>query len=162
VVFLGYTVCYTNKTDCHDIAEILLKVLLKTITTNPQLVSLIVLQINRSNSVKIQIPESTTTVSDVRVSRPLVFCVVICWPLFVPLSFLMLPLYCLSFFNVRLLITPFVFSNLQHLNIQKVIRCRQSKKDREYYRKRRKKAIKKQRSIKHHTENKILGNTNLT
>jgi hypothetical protein len=50
----------------------------------------------------------------------------------------------------------------KHLNIQKVIRCRQSKKDREYYRKRRKKAIKKQRSIKHHTENKILGNTNLT
>ena len=32
--------------------------------------------------------------------------------MFVPLSFLMLPLYCLSFFNVRLLITPFVFSNL--------------------------------------------------
>jgi hypothetical protein len=30
----------------------------------------------------------------------------------------------------------------KHLNIQKVIRCRQSKKDREYYRKRRKKAIK--------------------
>jgi hypothetical protein len=31
----------------------------------------------------------------------------------------------------------------KHVNIQKVIRCRQSKKDREYNRKRRKKAIEK-------------------
>jgi hypothetical protein len=111
-------------------------------------------------------------VSSFRVSRPLVFCVVICRPLLVPLSFFMLPLYRLSFFNLRLLITSLFFSNFlvrfvlldrlfffpmklrhfdvsqiyvimlifvyeKHLSIQRVIRCRQSKKDREYNRKRR-------------------------
>ena len=36
-VFLGTPVSSTNKTDCHDIAEMLLKVALSTITPNSQL-----------------------------------------------------------------------------------------------------------------------------
>ena len=41
----------------------------------------------------------------VRVTRSLVFCVVLCRSLFVILAFFFFPLYCLSFFDLRLLIT---------------------------------------------------------
>ena len=43
----------------------------------------------------------------VRVSRSLVLCVMFCILLFVLLSFFFWPLRCLSFFDVRILITPF-------------------------------------------------------
>jgi hypothetical protein len=46
--------------------------------------------------------------SEVRVARPLVLCVVFCRSLFVHMSLFIWPLYCLSFFNVRLLITSLV------------------------------------------------------
>jgi hypothetical protein len=39
-------ISYTNKTDRHDIAEILLKVALNTITLNPQLVVPIINSLN--------------------------------------------------------------------------------------------------------------------
>ena len=43
-------------------------------------------------------------------------CVVLCKSLFVPLSFFLWPLYCLSFFNIRLLITAFVMSSFSNGN----------------------------------------------
>ena len=43
--------------------------------------------------------------SEVRVARSLVFNVMLCRPLFVLLSFFFWPLYCLFFFDLRLLIT---------------------------------------------------------
>ena len=49
--------------------------------------------------------------SGVRVSRSLVLCVVFCKSLFVFLYFIFWPLYCLLFFDLRFLITPFVSSN---------------------------------------------------
>jgi hypothetical protein len=49
--------------------------------------------------------------SGVRVARILVFCVVFCRSLFVPSSFFFWPLCCLSFFDLRILITRLVFSN---------------------------------------------------
>ena len=51
-------------------------------------------------------------ISAVHVAESLVFCVVLCGSLFGPLSFFFSPLYCLSFFNLRLLIIPEVSSNL--------------------------------------------------
>jgi len=38
MVFFATPVSYTNKTDRHDITEILLKVALNTITLNPEVV----------------------------------------------------------------------------------------------------------------------------
>jgi len=38
MVFFGTPVSYTNKTDSHDITEILLKMALNTITLNPEVV----------------------------------------------------------------------------------------------------------------------------
>ena len=38
MVISGYSDCSTNKTDRHDINEILLKVVLNTITLNPYLI----------------------------------------------------------------------------------------------------------------------------
>ena len=49
--------------------------------------------------------------SGVRVSRSLVFCVMLCGSLFALLSILYCPLYCLSFFNLLFLITPLLFSD---------------------------------------------------
>ena len=46
----------------------------------------------------------------VRVTRSLVLCVMFCRMLFVPLSFFIWPLYCLSFY-LRILIAPLVSSN---------------------------------------------------
>ena len=48
VIFSGYSVSSINKTDCHDIAEILLKVSLNTITLTPGRASRYVLSIRRS------------------------------------------------------------------------------------------------------------------
>ena len=44
--------------------------------------------------------------SRVCVARSLVFSVVFCSSFFVPISFFFWPLYCLSFFDLRFLITP--------------------------------------------------------
>ena len=49
--------------------------------------------------------------SGVRVSRTLVFYVFFCRLLLVLLSFFLLPLHCLSFFKLRLMITPLVSLN---------------------------------------------------
>jgi hypothetical protein len=49
--------------------------------------------------------------SGVRVFQSLVFYVVFCRSLFVLLFFFFWPLYCLSFFYLRILIAPFVLSN---------------------------------------------------
>ena len=50
--------------------------------------------------------------SGVCIARSLVFCATLCRSLFVFLSFFFWPLYSLSFFDLRLLITPLVSSNL--------------------------------------------------
>jgi hypothetical protein len=55
---------------------------------------------------------SPTVFNGVHVARSLVFCVVFCKMLFVLLSFFFWPLYCLSFFDLRLLITSLVSSKL--------------------------------------------------
>jgi len=52
--------------------------------------------------------------SCVRVAQSLVFCVVFCGSLFVLFSFSSWSLYCPSFFDLRLLITPFVSSNVYY------------------------------------------------
>jgi len=54
---------------------------------------------------------SSPDFSGVRVTRSLVFCVVFYRSLFVLLSFFFWPLCCLSFFDLRILITPLVSSN---------------------------------------------------
>jgi hypothetical protein len=55
---------------------------------------------------------SPSVFSGVRVVQSLVFCVACCRSLFVLLSFLfLLSLYCLSFFDLLILITLLVFSN---------------------------------------------------
>ena len=51
--------------------------------------------------------------SGVRVARSLVFCVVFCRSLFVLLPFFIWPLRCLSF-DLRILITPFVYLQTLH------------------------------------------------
>ena len=53
-----------------------------------------------------EIPEFIPVFIGVRVARTLVFCVVFCRSLFVLLSFFCWPLCCLSFFDLRILITP--------------------------------------------------------
>jgi hypothetical protein len=56
--------------------------------------------------------ELITDFSGVRFFRSLIFCVMCCKLLFQCLSFCpFLPLCCLSFFDLRILITPLVFSN---------------------------------------------------
>jgi len=54
---------------------------------------------------------SHSGVSGVRVPRSLVFCVMLCRSLLALLSFFFWPLYCMSFFHLRVLIGPFVSSN---------------------------------------------------
>jgi hypothetical protein len=54
------------------------------------------------------VPEFTHGFSEVRVAGSLVFCLVSCRLLLVLLSFFFWPLYCLSAFELRLLITPLV------------------------------------------------------
>ena len=64
--------------------------------------------------------EFTPAFSGVRVVRSLVFCVMVCKSLYVLLPFFFvffLPLCCLSFCNLRLLITPVVSSNFPHLHL---------------------------------------------
>jgi hypothetical protein len=56
--------------------------------------------------------------SEVRVDLSLVFCVMFCRSLFVLLSFFFWPLCCLSYFDLRFLITPLLFSNLWWCNGQ--------------------------------------------
>ena len=55
---------------------------------------------------------SPSVFSGVRVTGSLVFCVMFCRSLLVPFSFFFWPLCCLSFFDLRLLITLLVPSNL--------------------------------------------------
>ena len=57
------------------------------------------------------VPEFTPGFSGLRVTRSLLFCVMFCGSLFVFLSFLFWPLCCLSFFDLRILITstPLVY-----------------------------------------------------
>ena len=56
-------------------------------------------------------PGAPDFLCEVRVARFWVFCLVFCTSLFVRLFFFYWPLYCLSFFDLRLLITNFVSSN---------------------------------------------------
>ena len=58
-------------------------------------------------------PELTSDFRGVRVARSLVFCVMFCGSLFVPLSVFFWPLSCLSF-DLRLLITSLVSSNFYY------------------------------------------------
>jgi hypothetical protein len=60
-------------------------------------------------------PEFTYGFSGVRVAQSLVFCVLFCRFFCVFLSFFLLPLYCLSLFDFRLLITPVVASNFSYI-----------------------------------------------
>jgi len=53
-------------------------------------------------------PKEATVFSGV---RSLVLCVMFCRSSFVLLSFFFCPLCCLSFFDLRILITPLVYSN---------------------------------------------------
>jgi hypothetical protein len=59
-------------------------------------------------------PAFTADFSEVRVAWSLVFCVMFCRSLFVLLSFFPWPLYCLPFFDVRLLVTPLASSSFRH------------------------------------------------
>jgi len=54
------------------------------------------------------LPFQSTVCSGVRVAWSLVFCVMLCWSFSVRLSFFIWPLYCLSFFDLHLLINPLV------------------------------------------------------
>ena len=54
---------------------------------------------------------SPSVLSGVHISRSLVLCVMFCRSLFVLLYFFFWPLCCLSFFDLRILITPLVSSN---------------------------------------------------
>ena len=56
-------------------------------------------------------PESPPVFSRVPVTQSLVLCVMVGRSLFVLLSFLIWPLCCLSFFDLRILITPLVSLN---------------------------------------------------
>ena len=58
--------------------------------------------------------------SEVRVTRFLVLCVMFGRSLFVHLSFLFWPLCCQFFFDLRILITPFVIFKLFYLHVQSV------------------------------------------
>ena len=51
---------------------------------------------------------SPPVLSGIRIAQSLVFCVLFCMLLFFLLSFSFRPLYCLSFFNLRFMITPLV------------------------------------------------------
>jgi len=53
--------------------------------------------------------------SGVHVAQSLVFCVLLCQPLFVLLYFFFWPVCCLFFFDIQILITPLVSSNSSHL-----------------------------------------------
>jgi hypothetical protein len=55
-------------------------------------------------------PEFTPVFSRVRVTRSVVLCVMFCRSLFDLLSFFFSPLCCLSFFYLKILITPLVSS----------------------------------------------------
>ena len=59
---------------------------------------------------------SSPVCNGVHVARSLVFCVVFCRSLLVLLSFLFWPLRCLFFFDLRILITPFVSAILRTLD----------------------------------------------
>jgi hypothetical protein len=52
--------------------------------------------------------------SAIRVARSLVFCVMFCRSLFLFLVFFFSSLYCLSFFDLQLLITPLISSNFSY------------------------------------------------
>jgi hypothetical protein len=58
--------------------------------------------------------------NEVRVTRSLVLCVMFGRSLFVHLSFLFWPLCCQFFFDLRILITPFVIFKLFYLHVQSV------------------------------------------
>ena len=58
----------------------------------------------------------TPVISEVRVIRSLVLCVMFCRSLFVLLYFFIWPLCCLFFFDIRILITPLVSSNSSHMD----------------------------------------------
>ena len=53
----------------------------------------------------------------VHVARSLVFCIMFYSSLFVLLSFFFWPLYCLSFFDLHVLITPLVSSNFSFIKV---------------------------------------------
>ena len=55
--------------------------------------------------------EFTPVFSGVSAARSLVSCIVFCILLFVPLTFFFWPLFCLFFFDLRILITTLVSSN---------------------------------------------------
>ena len=59
----------------------------------------------------VKLKSSTPVFSGVRVTRSLVFYVVLCISLFVLLSFFFWPLCCLSFSDLRILIIPLISSN---------------------------------------------------
>ena len=69
-------------------------------------------------------PAFTADFSEVRVARSLVFCVMFCRSLFVLLSFFPWPLYCLPFFDVRLLVTPLTYSNFRHFLLKFLYQAR--------------------------------------
>ena len=61
--------------------------------------------------------------SGVRVARSLVFCMVFCVSLFIILLFLLWPLRCLSFSDLRLMITPLVSSHFSYRYINITQKC---------------------------------------
>ena len=102
----GTLVSSSNKTDRHDIAEILQKVALRAIKKNPS--QMILVSFNSSTTDVTSGGWKTYTVhpdpvvfSGVRVVRSLVFCVVFCWSLLVLLSFFFWSLSCLPSFDLR-------------------------------------------------------------
>ena len=63
-------------------------------------------------------PEFTPGFSGVRVARSLDFCALFYWSFFVLLTLFYWSLYCLSFFDLRILITPLVSSNSSYIGFR--------------------------------------------
>ena len=81
-------------------------------------------QVSHMEQELLTLPEhlsSLSVFSGLPVARSLVFCVVFCISLFVLLSFLSWPLYCLSRLDLRLLITLQTFLNKQHYTKRTII-----------------------------------------
>jgi hypothetical protein len=61
-------------------------------------------------------PEFTPVFSGVRVARSLLFCIMFCRSLFIRLYFFFWPFCCLSFFDLRLLVTSLISLNFSYFD----------------------------------------------
>jgi len=59
-------------------------------------------------------PKFTPVLSGIRVAGSFVFYVMFCWSVYVHLSFFIWALWCLYFCDLRLLVAPFISSNISY------------------------------------------------